>query len=87
VYHIRNPSAGTAAPITVEKVSIPKYGPLSNDDAAVARTLLRGGGGRDRTLGCCGGEMQGSVCCGGGGGGGDGRANVMTGWEAIERKV
>jgi len=30
--------------------------------------------------------MEGSVCCGGGGGG-DGGANVMTGWEAIERKV
>lgn len=57
-YHIRNSSAGTAAPVTVENVSIPKYGPLSNDDsddAAMALALLRGVSWRDCTLGCCGG--------------------------------
>jgi hypothetical protein len=33
--------------------------------------------------------MEGSVCEGGGGGGvgGDGDANVITGWEPVERKV
>jgi hypothetical protein len=43
VYHTRNSSAGTAAPVTVEKVSILKYDPLSNDDSddiAVARASL-----------------------------------------------
>jgi hypothetical protein len=94
VYHIRNSSAGTAAPVTVEKVSIPRYEPLSNDDsddAAVARASLRGVGGRRRTL-CCGGQMDGGVCGGGGGGGGgeavgDGGANDITVWETVGRKV
>lgn len=57
-YHIRESSAGTAAPVTVEKVSIPKYGPLSNDDsddAAMALALLRGVNCRDCALGRCGG--------------------------------
>lgn len=33
--------------------------------------------------------MEGGVCCGGGGGeaGGDGVANVIIGWETVERKV
>lgn len=35
--------------------------------------------------------MEGSICCGGGGGGGevggDGGANVITGWETVERRV
>jgi hypothetical protein len=34
--------------------------------------------------------MEGSVCGGGGGGGeagGDGDANVITGWETVERRV
>jgi hypothetical protein len=32
--------------------------------------------------------MEGSVCGGGGGvAGGDGGANVITGWETVERKV
>jgi hypothetical protein len=89
-HHIRNSSAGT--PITVEKVSIPRYDPLSDgDSAAVSRGSLRGIGGRGRTF--CGGEIEGSVCCGGGGGGGggeagsDGGTNVITGWETVERKV
>jgi len=74
VYHIS--SASTAGPVTVEKVSIPKYGPSSNDndDAVVTRASLRGVGDRNPTLGCCGT-------------GGDGGAKVITGWETVERKV
>jgi hypothetical protein len=58
VYHIRNSSAGSSAPFTVEKVSIPKYDPFSNDDsddAAAALASLGRVGGRGRTWGCCGG--------------------------------
>jgi hypothetical protein len=91
VYHKRNSSAGTAAPVTVEKVSIPKYDPLSNDDiddAAIALASLRGVSCRDRSWGCCGGQMKGSVCGGGGGGGeAGGGANVISGCETVERKV
>jgi hypothetical protein len=56
--HIRNSSASTGAPVTVEKVPIEKYDPLSNDDsddAGIARASLRGVGGGCRTWGCCGG--------------------------------
>jgi hypothetical protein len=51
VCHVRNYASDG---IAVEKVSIAKYDPFSNDAASAARALLRGTGtgGRGRTLGC-----------------------------------
>ena len=70
VYHTS--SSSNAGPVTVEKVSIPKYGPSSNDDSVVTRASLRGVSDRYSTLGCCG------PCgvCG---------AKVITGWVTVSR--